>query len=93
MVNKKSLVESDQPSLSAVPSTSQHPLHTSFFERAVDIREWLRLFDYLPNVYLFIKNRDGQFVGGNQAHLSRSFKKRIGVSPRQFRARGEQDPA
>ena len=41
----------------------------TFFRSLGDAAEFLRLFDYLPNVFLYVKDAEGRFVALNQARL------------------------
>ncbi len=50
----------DQPNFTGNP----------FFESLADPSALMRLFDFLPDVYVYVKNRRGEFVAGNEAWLA-----------------------
>ncbi|QDT05780.1 Melibiose operon regulatory protein [Rubripirellula lacrimiformis] len=50
-------------------SASTTSILDPFFDSLDDVASILRLFDFVPDVYVYIKNRDGQFVAGNKPWL------------------------
>ena len=51
-------------------SSPEEAIRDHFFESLDDARQILRLFDFLPNVYLYIKDASGRFVGMNEPWLA-----------------------
>ncbi len=47
-------------------STKKNQLSEEFFRSLDDASAMLRLFDFVPDVFVYVKNVDGQFVAGNQ---------------------------
>lgn len=47
-------------------SDQNHLLRDAFFDSLDDAAQLLRLFDFVPNVYLYVKDLRGRFVGMNR---------------------------
>lgn len=43
-----------------------------FFDSLDEVTQFLRLFDFLPNVYLYVKDREGRFVAMNETRVRMS---------------------
>ena len=50
-------------------SKSTQAIRESFFESIDDAAQLLRLFDFLPNTYLYVKDIQGRFVAMNNAQV------------------------
>lgn len=48
--------------------SQNHPLRTQLFSSLGDATQLLHLFDFLPNIYLYVKDRRGRFAAMNR-HL------------------------
>lgn len=44
---------------------------TTFFDQLGEVRELLRMWDMIPALHFFLKNRQGQFLAVNQATMTR----------------------
>ncbi len=47
----------------------KNPLRERFFESIDDAAQLLRLFDFLPNTYLYVKDSESRFVAMNDAQM------------------------
>ncbi|MGB7323843.1 MAG: AraC family transcriptional regulator [Rubripirellula sp.] len=48
---------------------ANNELRDRFFASLADAASLLRLFDFVPDVFVYVKNKEGQFVAGNQPWL------------------------